>query len=300
MVCLGIKKLGENLGLEKTDSEAVGFVKNIYVKIADRIGMKTVEIIFPEFTEDDKEILEQVFNENKVKEFNLFKDGVTIIFRESFLPYPIKKIHSLINIIVEYFNGKYPLLGKKCQNCGQFKKGANYYTKDGSKYLCDNCLNEIERKLNEEKINYDLIPKNYCLGILGSVLFSVPGILLTLIIFIFTRKIAAVSVLLYLLLAEIGYRKFKGKMTIFGAVIISSSGIIMIFIGIIVSYILSIAFQMKTFDGLWEMLNMPEIQKELSLNIILALLISLICIILNLFQLKKRWSFPKIKKTKRI
>jgi hypothetical protein len=299
MVWLGIKRIGKKLGFRKTDTEALGFVGNIFAKIADRMGMKTLEIIFPSFDDNDKEFVLKFFAENKIKEYDWKQDGVLIIFRENFLPYSVKKIHNIIISISNYFGNKYPL-EHKCQNCGQLNEGDIYFIKDDSKYLCNSCLDDITNKLHEEKIKDDQLPSNYLMGFLGSIIFPIPGILLTIILFVFLNKIAAMSALLYITLAKLGYTKFKGKLTQFGSIIISCSGILMTAIGIVVSYIVCIVFQIKTFDGIFDILKIPEVQNELAFNIKFALFLSLIVIIINLFQMKKEWSFPKIKRAKEI
>jgi hypothetical protein len=297
MVWLGVKRLGKKLGFKKTDTETLGFVENIFVKIADRMGMKTAEIIFPELNENDQAYIVRLFGENKVKEYRWINNGIFIIFRENFLPYSVRKINNLIVLLSDYFKSKYSM-EHKCQNCGKNNTGEIYYTKDGSKYLCGDCLNDIESELYEERVNYDQIPSNYFIGFLGSMLFSIPGILLTVIFFIFLKNIASVSALLYVFLAKIGYEKFKGKLTWFGSMIISFSGIVMTVIGIIISYVVLIISQTKTFNKLFEIMQMPEIQRELSINIISALFLSLIVIVINFLQIRKDWPFPKIKKAK--
>jgi hypothetical protein len=63
----------EEIRFKKTDTEVLGFVKNIFVKIADRREMKTAEIIFPDFPdidENDKAYIVELFGENNVKEYN--------------------------------------------------------------------------------------------------------------------------------------------------------------------------------------------------------------------------------------
>jgi hypothetical protein len=220
MVWLGIKKLGKQLNLQKSTSEALGIVKNSFVKIADRMGMKTLEIIFPENNEEDMENIIKILKNNKIKEYNFMENGISIIYRESFVPYSIKKIRILVDFITDYFYKKYPNIIHKCHKCHTTTEANIYYSNNGSIYLCDNCLKEIENKIYEEKLNYTMIPSNYIFGFIGALFFSIPGIIITTLFFIFLKGITACSGLSYVVLGKIGYQKFKGKMTPIGAIII--------------------------------------------------------------------------------
>jgi hypothetical protein len=300
MVWLGIKKLGRALRFKRTDAEALGFVENTFVKIADRMGMKTLEMIFPEFDEADRERVEAVFKEYKVKEHSWGVKAVTVTFRENFAPYSVKKIQEIINAVAGYIKEKYPREEPKCQHCGNSANGEVYYTKNESLYLCENCRDEWENKLREEKDAFDRLPEHYFPGLAGALLFAIPGIIVTVLFFVFLQSIAAVSTVLYIFLAKKGYVKFKGKPNQFGALIISFAGVLMTVAGIAVSFVALIVKETKSFERIFEILKIPEVQQEISRNVVSALILSSVFLAINWFTMKKEWSFSELKKAEEI
>ena len=126
--------------------------------------------------------------------------------------------------------------------------------------------------------------------------------------FVFLDTIAAVSTLLCMVLAQKGYKQFHGKVSPAGAVIISAAGIIMTVAGIFAGYTVDI-IKLLMEEGfsidmilpvLGEVLRVPELFSELVRNIIVALLISAVYVVLNLYQTAKSWKFPEIKKAEEI
>jgi hypothetical protein len=133
------------------------------------------------------------------------------------------------------------------------------------------------------------------MGFIGALLFSIPGIIVTVIFFVFLDRLAAVSALIYVVLASKGYKMFKGKVSPIGALITILVGIIMIGIGMFVAYAVLIFKELKAvdFDMLMFILGMPEVGRELLMNIVLSYVISGIYIVVQLFQMMKEWKFSK-------
>ncbi|MDL2229190.1 hypothetical protein LJC14_02960 [Treponema sp. OttesenSCG-928-L16] len=296
MVWLGIKKLAKQLGLQEAGPEAAGVTGNLFIKLADRTGMKTLEIVFPEFSEEDQEALAALFKEQKIKEYTFGEKNVSLIFREQFVPYSIKKINEHIDAVKEYFERTYPGTKQKCQHCNELKEAQVYYTKDGSLYLCEKCFYNCERDIQEEERQRSYEPNNYLRGFIGAFLFSIPGILVTILFFNVLETIAAVSAIVYILLARTGYKKFGGKQNIAGSIIVNTTGILMTVAGIVVSYTILIYTVAESLDLVWEVYKFPEVQEELLRNILVALIVSLIYVVINAVRMSKEWSGIKIKK----
>jgi hypothetical protein len=298
MVWLGIKKLGKSLNFKQAGSEAAGLVENIFVKIAGRRNMKTLEIIFPEFSENDKGNLAALFKENKVKEYAWIDRGVRITFREYFIPYSVKKMGALIEAAAAYAKKTYPTLEQSCHTCHSATKADIYYVNDSCFYICEKCLGELEDRLHKEEANDLMVPTNYLAGFLGALLFSIPGIILTVVMFNFLNIVAAISSIAYIYLAKIGYKKFEGKINGFGSFIVSGVGILMPAAGFFAGYSLLIYRIVRSFEIVGEVFKVPEVQRELGMNILIALMVSSVFIVINLLRTYGEWSRRVLKKAK--
>jgi hypothetical protein len=303
MLWPGLKKLGKELGLKRTNSEIVGTLKNCFVKMFDGTNMKVLEIFSPQMDDADKARIESILKENKVKKHDWLDNGVRIVFYEHFRPYSTVKIRNLLNVLVEYFSQKYPDNLPQCQNCGIQKEAEAYSIGNESKYICGDCLKKLEKNINNEYWEYKELPANYLSGFIGALLFAIPGVIVTILFFVFLNRLAAVSTLVYIALGIKGYKLFKGKITPLGAFIVIIVGLIMIGVGTIAAYSILIFKEIKTIDMdlLKQILKMPEVEKELRTNIILSYVVSSFFIVFQLFQMTKEWRFlKKIQKAREI
>jgi hypothetical protein len=329
MLWPGIKKIGRELQLKRTKSEVVGEMENCYVKMYDWRNMKVLELYVPELDDVDKKSIGEKLKSSKIKNYVWLNNEIKITFWELFRPYSINKIKNILIELVEYFSQKYPGRKPKCHSCDTQKKADVYCVGDVPLYLCDDCLRENENKMHEASIEYQQIPTNYFSGFIGALLFSIPGIILTVFLF-FLGKLSAISSLAYVFLGIMGYHKFKGKVTPFGVFIIMSVAIIMTGIGVIVSYAMIIFRELESMDfellivcegyiprplgrikGMYpesntlpkqhtspfrarwliEVLKFPEVKKEVMLNLGLAYLVSAFCLVYQFFKLKNEWNY---------
>jgi hypothetical protein len=295
MLWPGIKKLGKELSLKRTDSEVVGIIRNCFVKMYDGNQIKVLELYVPEIDDDDKNFILKNLESNKVKRYEWLPKGVKIIFTEVFLPYSIKKIKDLLDGLLKYFSYKYPDQRPQCQHCGQQNETEICCINNVSLIVCNDCREQIERNMQNEITEQQQIKGNYLLGLLGAILFSIPGILLTILFFVFFNRLAAISAVIYIILGVKGYKVFKGKISPVGAVIIVIAGLIMVAVGVIVSYSVLILKEMETLNisVLIFILKMPEVQKELISNIVISYIVSSFYFVLQLNQMFKEWKKQK-------
>jgi hypothetical protein len=301
------KKLGARYGLKRAGNEAAGITGNCFVVLGDGRNMKTLRIVFPALDDGDVEFTEAALREAKIKKFNWYEREIRITFSEYVIPYPPEKIASLIDNLTAHFREKYPQIEQGCHNCGSGEQ-CGVYTGTGALYLCGTCFSEKEEAFLSARRKYEEAPANYLAGFLGALLFALPGAVLAVLLFVLLDKIAAVSALVCMLLAQTGYKKFRGKVSPAGAVIVSASGIIMIIAGICAGYTVNlIRFLLEEgapadliLPYLGEFFTYPELITELFGNIAVALLVSAVYIVLNLFGMIKEWRFPLLKKAEDI
>jgi hypothetical protein len=72
-------------------------------------------------------------------------------------------------------------------------------------------LKKLEKDINNEYWEYKQLPTNYFSGFIGALLFAIPGIIVTILFFVFFNKLAAVSALVYIIFGIKSYKIFKGK-----------------------------------------------------------------------------------------
>jgi hypothetical protein len=296
MLWPGIKKIGNELHLKRTNFEVVGIFRNCLVKLYDGLNMKVLEIIAPEMIDSDKEHIIRKLEISKVKKYEWFEYGVKIIFNEYFFPYSINKIKNILLEFTEYFLTKYPDKKLHCQKCGISKELEVYSIDSMTLAICEDCYKLFESEINDKNLENKYVPTNYLSGFIGSLLFSIPGILVTVIFFIFFNSLTAISSALYVLLGIKGYKKFNGKYSRFGVILIILSTIIMVGFGIIVSYSVFILKELKTIDieMLINILKLSETKHEILKNIILSYVVSGIYLVFQLIQMMKEWKPEKV------
>ena len=232
----------------------------------------------------------------KVKRYEWLEYGVRIIFNEYFFPYSINRIKNVLMDFTEYFSAKYSNQKLHCQKCNNSNDLETYCIDNITLVICEDCSKLIETEIYNINMENIHKPTNYLSGFIGSLLFSTPGIILTVLFFVFFNRLAAASSVLYVFLGIKGYKKFKGKVSKFGVFVIIMSTIIMVCFGIVVSYSILILKELKTLDidMVIQILKMPEVKRELLMNIVLAYVISGFYLIFQIFQMIKEWKTEKV------
>jgi hypothetical protein len=299
MLWPGIKKLGKELRLKRTDSEAAGMIQNCFVRMYDGNQIKVLELYVPELDDDDKNNIIKSLEAQKIKKYVWLPNGVKIIFIEVILPYSTGKIRDLLDEFVKYFSNKYPGQKPQCQRCGQQNETDIYCVNNAPLLICDDCYRQTVKDIQNENTERQNVKGNYVWGFIGAVLFAIPGILLTVLFFVYLHSMAAVSAVVYIILGTIGYKKFKGKVSPVGAVIIITAGLIMVAVGVTIAYSVLILREISRelaiihFDMLISVLKMPEVRDELLTNIVLSYIVSGIYFICQLYIMVKEWKGQK-------
>jgi len=219
------------------------------------------------------------------------------------------KIKEVIDDITGYIKQKYPQEKSKCSgdNCTA-TDGLNIFDVDGIPVpMCSSCAKRLETKINNAYEDFRLQPNNYLQGSIAAIVFSIPGILVTFILFLLGR-IAGASGLIYFYLSQKGYVWAKGKMNKMGVLIISLISLVYTAVGVYLSYIAVIIKEVLKLPEIkgypifeivklsFESVREPEVKRELLTNIYLSLFLCGICILLNMIQLLKSTGKVKIKK----
>lgn len=300
MLFPGIKKLGKELGLLRSSSVVMGTVDNNYIRLYDGKNVKVLEFFFPKADPSNKNELSIYLDNNKIKKHEWSGTTLIMTFPEYLKPYPIKNISKVITYLSKYSCDHYPNEKVACQKCNLSTEANSYSLADAPLYLCNDCVKNLELELQNKKLEYESIPTNYLFGAIGALLFSIPGLIITALLFVFLNRIAALSAVIYVFLAAKGYSYFKGKTDKVGAIILTISGLVFTYTGILFSYSTMILHKTKSLENTFELLKNPEIQKEMNTNITIGLIVCSLYLVFNFISLLGEWKFPILKKSKEI
>lgn len=313
MIYPGLKKLGKELGFENNGHLVYGFINNTYVAFMDGSNRKFVYFRFPsDLDEEDKNKLLSWKKKGYAKTVTFLENNIFDVefeFTEYFVPFKISKIKEVIEDIANYINEKYADKKPVCcgDNCNQTENLVFYDVDTVPVFFCPSCKMKLENRINNEYEELQEQPNNYLKGTAASILFSIPGHLVTFIFF-WLGKIAAVSGLLYFFLAQKGFIWAKGKLNKIGVLIISLLSLINTVIGTFISYIAVVVIKILKLpeaEGVpvaslirfsLESLQDNEVRRELFVNLGLSLILCGIFIVIKMIELFKTSGKIKINK----
>ncbi len=99
----------------------------------------------------------------------------------------------------------------KCHSCGANQKINYYDLNDTGIILCNSCFQQTENSFYEIESKRISEEKNYLTGFLGSIVFSIPGIIAWVLIAVYLERIASGMALIIAFLGLKGYDYFKGR-----------------------------------------------------------------------------------------
>lgn len=314
MIFPGLRKLEKEFGFKDNGTMIYGFIKNSYISFADGNNQKNVWFRFPvELDDQDRQKISAWQKKGYANAISFFDDDIydiKINFTEYFAPFKVEKIKEIILDITDYISQKYPDAKVQCcsENCSS-TENLEIYDVDGAPIpLCPTCAQRVETEIENANEEERLVPNNYLQGTLMAAVFSIPGILLTFVIFL-AGRIAGITGLLYYYLAQKGYVFAKGKLNKVGVVIISLVSLVYSAFGTFISYIgillkevykdpsvKAIPFK-DVFDYIISVVFYDtEVKKEMMSNIYISLIVCGICIVVSMVQSLKTAGKSKIKK----
>lgn len=308
------KELWNELGFKSAGSFVYGFLKNSYVLFAQANGAKMLWFRFPvELDENDKQNIQSWEKKDYAKKVEFTGDGtmdVEMTFRETFLPTKVNIIREVIEGVTGYIADKYPEARINCSGTDcSCDNNLEVYEVNGLPIpMCAECAKKLGENIDEAYEEMECQPGNYLRGFLGASLFSIPGILVTFLLFML-GKIAALSGIVYYFLAQKGYIWFKGKFDKLGVAIVSLTSLLFVVIGTYLSYIASIVVELCKGDSSSEGLSVseatkfafvyvkaPEVEEELLSNIYMSLFLCGIIIVIYAYGALKSTGKPTVKK----
>lgn len=173
--------------------------------------------------------------------------------------------------------------------------------------FCQSCANKVQKKIDEAYEEFENMPNNYLSGTIGALLCAIPGVIVTFIFFLL-GKLAAVSGVVYYILALKGYMWFKGKFNKVGVIITGVISLVYTAAGTYVSYVANLIKEVYKYPDMkgtplgtvipyvFEAVKRPDVKKEILQNVYLSLFLCGICIIYYVIDGLKQTKKTQLKK----
>jgi hypothetical protein len=296
MLFPGIRKIGKELGLKRTSDAAVGMVSNTYVTLYDASNLKVADLRFPYIDSDFVTETEALLHEGGHKRFVWIDQTLRLEFQEIFKPFPVRKIKDLVVRLAKVNEGRFPGERSKCSLCGQSPDVETYFSGNDTYILCESCSIKTDGEIRKTGGEFRAAPGHYLRGAFSGLAAALPGILVTTAFFIFLNHLAAVSAMIYVALGAWGYKKAGGKTDGIGAIILGVLTIVMIAVGIVISYVFNLWYLAKSIGTALQALGESRVQNELLLNIFVGLIVSSFYLAFQFWEMAKTWKVPLLRK----
>lgn len=292
------KKIAKALGWYKTESGVFGLYKGYFFNVSDASLLNTPQFKFvtatiDSLTEEQKIQIKAELATNKKKRkftnFEITNNSVYFQFTENLTFTKLKTIYSLFDFLVDLFKKINISEQNKCHNCGA-NQNINYYTvNDTGIILCTTCFYQKNNSLYEiekERISKE---KNYLTGFLGSIIFSIPGIILWVLIAVYLERLAIGMAFIIAFFGLLGYDYFKGRQGKLKQYIIILTNIVAILIANLLTVIVLLGRKGSDINNAVSELQTNQIVKEVFIqNTIISFILAFFVWIWILFLMKDK------------
>lgn len=291
------KKIAKKLDWHKTNDGVFGLYKGYFFNIGDANLMNNPQSKFIILRTDnlsdeqEQQIRSELVENKKTLKFTNSRIGTNTIyiqFIEIFTYTKVNTVYYLLDFLVDLCKRLNISEKYECQNCTT-KTNLNFYDlNNNGTILCESCFHEIENQFFEierEKLSKN---KNYLTGFLGSILFSIPGIIAWTLIAVYVGLIGSGMAILIALLGLKGYEFFKGQKSKLTKYLIVFSNIVSILIANIAIFIFLFVKEGLTISQSFQELQINTRAQDMLLKYTLISFVLAFCAWLwLLFQIKE-------------
>ncbi|MEA4985738.1 hypothetical protein SDC9_42833 [bioreactor metagenome] len=214
------KKIAKELDWYKTKDGVFGLYKDYFFNVGDGSLLsnpqyKYVSATTDTLTEEQKlQIKTELETNKKLLKFSNFEIGdnsVFVQFFENLTFTKLKTVYTLFDFLVDLFKKVGISEQNKCHNCDSKDSVKYYELNDNGVLLCSPCFRQIENSYYEVERERISEEKNYLTGFLGSLVFSIPGIIVWVLIAVYLERLASAMAMVIAFLGLKGYDYFKGR-----------------------------------------------------------------------------------------
>ncbi|SOE22296.1 hypothetical protein SAMN06298216_2741 [Spirosomataceae bacterium TFI 002] len=209
------RKIAKELDWYASSKEVFGLHNNYFFIIGDSSPLDNGSFTYiiastADLSKEQKSLVKNELNSNKeflkINTFVINKNEITITISDKFFITKDKEVYTIIDYLVGLFKESKIKERKNCFNCERKDFVKVYELNYGATILCTECYSNQKKNFIEEENN-----KTYSSGILGSILFAIPALILWVYLGQYLgNSFSALSVLPGLFVV-IGYKYFKGK-----------------------------------------------------------------------------------------
>ena len=212
MISRTIKTIGKENGWYKSKDSVFGLYKDYFFVLGDGDNSKFFIALLDEL--DDQTI--QAFNKSlaakqkslKIKEYAVTNNEVQVRITS----YKKELLYAVLNFLVELFDSNNLSCQNKCHSCGSEKELGYYSLPSGFGIIyCASCCEGVGQMFNEAQRRYASEEKNYLSGTCGAFLYTVPVMIVYVIVWHYLGIVAGFMALLFGIASLKGYIDFKGK-----------------------------------------------------------------------------------------
>ncbi|MBP1166203.1 MAG: hypothetical protein ACN6N7_16605 [Chryseobacterium culicis] len=280
------KKIARDLGWHKTNHKVFGLYKGYFFNVSDASIIHTpqykyVSVTTGNLTEEQRQKIktELTINKKRLKFtfFDIRENTIFFKFTENIMPTKTSTVYVLFDFLVGLLKDLSIPEQSNCHSC-KTNEGIKYYDLNHTGVLlCDHCFKQTDDKFYEiekERISKE---KSYLTGFLGSVVFSIPAIIIWVLFAVYFGAISSGMAFVIGLLGFLGYDYFKGFRGKLTRYIIFFTSIISIFAANITTVIALLIKQGLTINqAISEFQTNPAANEIFMQNIILSFLLSCI------------------------
>lgn len=253
--------------------------------------------------------------EQKAKIESEFKQAGLRFFRYSFTYYGItiglnditagKLIQKLPNILVFIFNtiranevsgvGYCPVCGKELDMTNQ----KNIKVDDFTITVDEDCLNNINKNIEQENADFKNAPNNYLKGFLGALVGGVAGFAVAFILYL-CGFISAISAFVAFAVGTALYKKFGGKANKIMVVIVSVTSLVFMILSVFAVYIYAagsaaseLGVTMGAFEVFAKCMTDAKFSGMFYTDLALTIVFSIVGIVWELITVAKQIKRPK-------
>lgn len=296
MIFKRAKQLARELGWHKAKDGVFGFYKNYFFNVGDggilsNPPYKYVIASTNELTEELKaNITDELKANKKLLRFSTFEVGdnsIYVKFQENLKSTKLKKVYQLLDFLVSLFQKLNIPEQHHCHQCNSLDTLDFYTLNDRGIVMCQPCSRIIEDSFEAVEKEIYAEEKNYFSGFLGSLVFSIPGIIGWILLAVYLETIASVMAIVIGFLGLKGYQFFKGKQGPLTKYLIVISNIVTILIAniaTILMILINIGLNIK--EAISALQHEEAVMEVLQENILVSFLLASMVWIWLLFMLK--------------
>ncbi|SDQ50448.1 hypothetical protein SAMN05421664_1841 [Chryseobacterium soldanellicola] len=244
-------------------------------------------------TEEQKLQIETNLNTNKkdlkFTNFEIRNNNIFFQFTENLIFTKIKTVYCLFDFLVDLFKKLNISEQNKCHNCETNQKINYYNLNDIGIILCNTCFYQTNNSFYEIERERIAKEKNYLTGFLGSIVFSIPGIIAWSLFAVYLERLASGMVLIITYLELIGYDYFKGRHGKLTKYIIVLTNIVSIIIANVITIIASLVKEGSSINHAILEFQTSQVAKNVfTQNIIISFILAFLIWIWLLFIKKDK------------